>query len=172
MASRLRAGFTLLELVIVVSLVGILASVALERFLRYQEIAEKTTMQATVAAMQSGLTLQIAVRIARGGMALLAGLDQENPVDWLAKPPQGYLGALYDPAPSQVPKGSWYFDLKNKTLVYTPERTRFLTPNRATGDAIAFRVIVRVVEKGSSGVGELAELDIRPVEPIRWLPEF
>jgi prepilin-type N-terminal cleavage/methylation domain-containing protein len=171
-ASRRSAGFTLLELVIVICLVGIFAAVALDRFFRYQEIAEKTAMEATLGAMRSGLTLQVAARIPRGGFAALEGLAEENPVDWLAKAPPGYLGALHDPAPGKIPSGSWYFDLKNNELVYTPQRTRYLVPDTGEANGIHFRVVLRIAQNDRSGVRELAELDLRPTRPVRWSPEF
>jgi prepilin-type N-terminal cleavage/methylation domain-containing protein len=57
-----RAGFTLFELIVVICLVGIFAAVALDRLLRYQEIAEKTAMQSTIGALRSAQTLQAAAR--------------------------------------------------------------------------------------------------------------
>jgi general secretion pathway protein G len=170
--SARRAGFTLLELVVVICLVGILASVALERLLRYQEIAEKTAMEATIGALRSAQTLQVASRILSGGLASVAKLAEENPIEWLASPPPGYLGALYDPPIAEVPKASWYFDLKTTELVYRPQRTRFLTPAPQGNERIHFRVVVRLESGEGSAVRGLSELTIRPVAPGRWLPEF
>ncbi len=168
-----RAGFTLLELVVVIGLVGILASVALERLLRYQEIAEKTAMEATIGALRSAQTLQVASRILHTGLPSAATLAEENPIDWLATPPAGYLGGLYDPPIAQVPPGSWYFDMKNKELVYRPQRTRFLLPAPDGTDRIRFRNIVRLEEMdGPTPVLQLTELTVRPVAPISWHPEF
>ncbi len=163
-------GFTLLELVVVICLVAIFASVALERFLRYQEIAEKTAMETTIGALRSAQTLQVAARILRGGLPSVAQMADENPVDWLTDPPPGYIGALQDPDAAEVPKGSWYFDLRNKQLVYRPQRTRFFTPGPDNSDRIRFRVVVRI--QGSGASAELSELGIRPAAPFHWTPEF
>jgi hypothetical protein len=150
--------------------VGIFASVALERLLRYQEIAEKTAMEANIGALRSAQALQVAARIVHGGVSAVAGLADENPIKWLADPPPGYRGALHDPAQAVVPPGSWYFDLKNKELVYRPQRTRFFAPHVSGDDRIRFKVIVRLAH--SARGGEVSELGIRPVAPIRWSPEF
>jgi general secretion pathway protein G len=168
------AGFTLLELVVVVALVGIFASVALERLLRYQEIAEKASMEQTLSALRSAERLQAAARILRGGnLSSLAGLADENPIDWLQEPPAGYVGALHDATGENVPKGSWYFDLKNKELGYRPQRIRFLSSGPDGSDRLRFKVIVRV--GGGDGPGapqELSELAIQPVPGARWTPGF
>lgn len=168
--SRRPRGFTLFELVIVVCLVGILASIALDRLLRYQEIAEKTAMEATIGAIRSAQALQSASRILDGGLVAVGRMQTENPVGWLAQPPPGYLGGLRDPALDQVPGGSWYFDLKNNELVYRPQHTRYFTPGPDGTDLIRFRVVARL--GSGQPPRELAELDIRPIAPIRWAPEF
>ncbi len=166
-------GFTLLELVVVICLVGIFATVALDRFLRYQEIAEKAAMQATIGSIRSAEALQASARILHGGLSSVLALADENPIDWLAAPPAGYQGALHDPAAADVPKGSWYFDLRNKELVYVPERTRFFAPGPDGSMKIRFTVIVRIEGADSRAAARaLSELDIRPVAPIRWTPEF
>jgi general secretion pathway protein G len=168
------AGFTLLELIVVICLIAVFASFALERLLRYQEIAEKTAMEANLGAMRSGQGMKAAATLVTGGLQALPKLADENPIDWLADPPAGYLGALSNPPLSAVPKGSWYFDMKNKELVYRPQRTRFLISGADGDDRIRFKVIVKLTfdaaDKGL--VRELSELAIRPVVPVRWFPEF
>ena len=168
-----HVGFTLLELVVVICLIGIFASVALDRMLRYQEIAEKTAMDSTIGALKSAETLQVAAHITGGGLASVAKLAEENPIDWLAAPPAGYLGALQDPGGANIPGGSWYFDIKNKELVYVPQRTRFLTPAPDGSLRVRFRVVVKLVRTGDDGpIIGLTELDVRPVFPVRWSPSF
>lgn len=172
-AHRRARGFSLLELIVVACLVGIFATVALDRLLRYLEIAEKTAMEAQLGALRSALAMQAADRITRSGLGAVAALAKENPVDWLATPPQGYLGALHSPPVADVPKGSWYFDLGDGVLVYRPQQTRFFAPGPNGGELIRFRAIVRLAgETADRSPNELAELTIRPVAPVRWSPEF
>lgn len=165
-------GFTLFELIVVICLVAVLAAVLLDRLLRYQEIAEKTAMESTIGALRSAQALQLSARILHGGLPAAAALAEENPIDWLAAPPSGYLGGLWDA--SSVPPGSWYFDMKNKELVYRPQRTRFFHPGPDGGDRIRFEVVVRIVQPAPGGFrpAEVSELTIRPLTSINWSPEF
>jgi len=172
MAPRLRAGFSLFEVVVVICLVGIFASILLDRVLRYQEIAEKTAMETTLGALRSAQVLQLGARIIHGGLPAAAKLADENPIEWLAEPPPGYLGALHDASIANVPKGSWYFDLKNKELIYRPQRTRFLVPGPDGSDRLRFRVVVKLEGIEKAVVPSIAELGIRPVVPINWDPGF
>jgi prepilin-type N-terminal cleavage/methylation domain-containing protein len=171
---RRAGGFSLLELVVVVCLIGIFAAVALDRMLRYQEIAEKTAMESQLGAMRSALALQVASRIATGGLRAVAGLAEENPVEWLATAPPGYAGALYDPSIEMVPKGSWYFDLKRRQLVYRPRITRFLSSGKDGSDLLRYEVVVRVKQADPSRrqLGEVSEIGVRALSSQTWAPEF
>lgn len=173
--SRLRVavdGFTLLELAVVICLVGIFAAVALDRFLRYQEIAEKAAMEATIGALRSAQAMQASARILRQGLKSVASLADENPIDWLAAHPAGYRGALYDSREADATGGSWYFDLRNKELAYVPERTRFFTPGADGRRVIRFRAIATIEKDERAGTLVLSELDVRRVSQGIWAPEF
>jgi hypothetical protein len=100
-------------------------------------------------------------------------LADENPVSWLASGLVGYAGALYDPALGDIPPGSWYFDLKNKELVYRPQRTRYFSaPPESTG-RIRYRVVLTVSEPDSrTAAMTLSDLDVRPAVAVNWSPEF
>jgi len=170
---RSGAGFTLLELVVVICLVAIFASVALDRFLRYQEIAEKAAMEATVGAMRSAAALQASARILHGGLDSVLLLADENPIEWLATPPPGYRGALYEAGTAGIPRGSWFFDLQKKELVYLPQRTKFFTPAPDGRLEVHYKVIVKI-SKGEprTAANALSELDVRLTSPLSWAPEF
>ncbi len=169
---RKPAGFTLLELVVVVCLVAILFSVALQRFLVYQEAAEKAAMESQIGALRSAQALQVAARILSGGLRSVAELANENPIDWLSQPPPGYLGVLADPDPDAVPPGSWYFDIRNNELAYRPKRTRYFVPNPDSKGLIHFKSVIRIKPASVGRPPEISELDIRPTAPIRWEPRF
>jgi general secretion pathway protein G len=171
-ATGRRAGFTLFELLVVVCLVGVLVSVVLDRMLRYQELAEKAAMEQTVAAFRSALVIQVGARILRGGLQSAAELADQNPTGWLAEIPHNYVGALYDPTPDQVPRGSWYYDLKSKELIYKPKLTRYLIAGAGGAPRIRYRAVVQIDGQGPAGVRELSVLGIRPSEPVQWFPEF
>lgn len=168
------AGFTLFELVLVVALVATFAAVALEKLMRYQEQGEKVAMEQTVSVLRSALVLRFAGQVASGMGIDTAGIAEENPMDWLARQPDGYIGALYDPPYDEVPKGSWYFDRKTSELAYRPRLTRFFIPGPEGRELIRFRAVARVVldDKFLPGQRVLSELTVRPVSPYRWEPDF
>jgi prepilin-type N-terminal cleavage/methylation domain-containing protein len=164
-------GFTLLELLLVVSLVAILFTVALDRSLRYLELAEKAAMETTVGGLKSALSLRLGALYATGGRAATARLGDENPFDLLSQRPEQYAGALFDPALVEVDPGAWYYDRASRQVVYRPQRTRYLIRPRPDVDPrIRFEVLAQRLEDEprSSAVQGLVGVDIRPTMPYLW----
>ena len=79
-----QGGASRLELVVSIVLVGIFATVFLERTLYYQEYAEMTAMEMTVANMRTGLRYKVAELIMNNRMSEIATLADENPMTWLS----------------------------------------------------------------------------------------
>ena len=157
----------------VVCLVATFGAVLLDRVLRYQELAEKVAMEATLGSLRSALTLQASARILRGRMEAVAELADENPMDWLADRPSGYVGVRRPGFGSPVTGGSWYFDPGAKELAYRPQRTRYLTPGPDGSDELRFKVVVRIgASPGNAPAAEISELGVRALPGAQWTPEF
>jgi prepilin-type N-terminal cleavage/methylation domain-containing protein len=78
-----QRGFTLIELVIVVTLIVILMAVFFNRTLFYLEQAEKTAMEQVAGAIQSALTLQYGQILTRGKPSDAVALAEDNPMNFL-----------------------------------------------------------------------------------------
>lgn len=62
-----RKGFTLIELILVIAILGILAVSALPKFLDMTENADISAMQGTAGAVRSGIALYKANQLVTGG---------------------------------------------------------------------------------------------------------
>lgn len=166
--SSTEGGFTLFELAVVVCIVALLAFIGLDRLLRYQELAEKASMENAASVMRSALGLRFAALYLDGNTGEIDRLAQENPMDWLAERPPNYLGTLWSPALDSLPKGSWYYDKATNLLVYYPDRTTHLRVPESGDPRIRFKVALdfRVAEGGKRR--SLDRLGIEPVKPYRW----
>lgn len=172
-AARRRggAGFTLLELAILVCVVGLLASYVLDRLWRYQEMAEKSAMEQTVSLLRSALLIETARLMARGREGEIEGLSRTNPMTWLAQRPDNYVGE-FDGREPEGQAGVWYYDTRNHELIYLPQRSEYLQPDREGRKRLRYSVAV---------VGESLrrDVDVRvlwaavlsPVESYAWFTD-
>ncbi len=170
MTIRKQTGGTLLELAVAGIVIGILAAVLLNRLLRYQELAEKTAMEATVVNMRSGLRMRAAELVIQGRTDEIGQLGRGNPIMWLDTLPPNYAGELDHPDQGAVKPGSWYFDGARQELVYLPARSSHLKPGPDGTKAIRFRVttVTRQAETGLAPAPALAGVAITPLVPYDW----
>ena len=113
-----QRGFTLLELAVVVSIIGILAGALLSRINLYQERAEMAAMDTVVGVIRSALGMKLAQLVATGRQAEMSKLATINPMDLLAQKPANYAGEYYSPQNAKISPGNWYFNRKELLLVY------------------------------------------------------
>ncbi len=166
-------GFTLLELIVVVSIVALLAGTLLSRIPYYQEQAEKTVMEQMAGAMQSALIMRYGSLMAHGAGAEkgLNALAIDNPMDWLQQKPKNYAGEFFDPTPKTVAPGHWMFDLKSRELIYVLDRSDYFTPGKDGQKWIRFHVRLEYESPAGGATGsrkELASTLFEPTQPYRW----
>jgi len=126
--SHLRA-FSLLEVLVVIVIVSVLVVFAIERLLRLRFEAERVTVQSVIAALRSGLYIEFAAAAAGGQGARIDAARGSNPMLRLSEKPEGYAGEFFGADPALFAPGTWYFDSRDRALVYIvrfPEQ--FTTP--------------------------------------------
>lgn len=163
-------GFTLFELMLVIVLIATFAGILFGRFLRYQELAEKAAMEQTAGTIRSALHLQMAGLITRGRVADIPRLAVVNPFKLLTERQNNYVGEYYDAR--EVPTGSWYYDLRNKQIVYLVHRGAHFTPNAAGERLVRYKVTLVYNEplpgNDPSEPRELGGVTLTEVEPYIW----
>lgn len=165
-------GFTLIELIIVISLVGILASIFFSRVLFYQEMAEKSSMQQVVSALQSALVLQYGHRLALSMGPGINDIKTENPMNWLALKPSNYAGEFPFVRLNTIKPGNWAFDQARHELVYVPNHNEYFIPAENGIKWIRFRTRFAYENRPGSttkSAKELTGVTFAPVEPYQWL---
>jgi hypothetical protein len=135
-----QCGATLVEFAVSIALIAIFVGVLFERGLYYQEYAEKTAMEMTAKSIRTGLRYKVADLMLANRMSEISALAGENPLNWLAEKPPNYLGEL-DSAPMVEPKGQWYFDRRNRELVYTVNNRRHFSPSSYRDFNVRYRLM-------------------------------
>ena len=168
--AKQHKGFTLFELIIVIIIVSILGVVLLDRFWRYQEQAEKVAMEQMVGTIKSALSIQVAGLLGKGQLDAIPQLVQENPINWLTEKPGNYLGEYFDPKPGELEAGNWYFDLKDRQLVYIPQRHEHFIPAKGARKWVRYKLALvynppRGVEESPP---ELGGVVLSLTTPYKW----
>ena len=166
-----QRGFTLFELVVVICIIGVLGFVVLDRMRFYQEAAEKAAMEQMVSTLRGALHLQTADRLLRGGAKEVATLAQVNPMELLAQQPQNYVGVRFAPRVGEIAGGNWYFDLKDRQLVYVVGLGNHFTADRLGRKQVRYEL--RLVEKSTKEQTAAADKEIQGIvlaqsAPYRW----
>jgi type II secretory pathway pseudopilin PulG len=131
-------GFSFVELAVIVTCVGIVTGLLLQRVLPLMRIAEKTAFEQVRGQLASAVLLEAAGRVARGESASLEALDGSNPMELLLEQPAIYAGSVAGGDHGEVPRRSWYFDENAGLLFYRPgSRVAQSAPG---ADGIALRV--------------------------------
>jgi prepilin-type N-terminal cleavage/methylation domain-containing protein len=171
-----RRGFSLLELLIVIVIISVLLVVAVDRLLALRFEAERATVQTVIGAMRSALYIEFAGAAARGEIGRMDKAGGSNPMLVLAERPQEYVGEFYGPDPKVFEPGTWYFDLRDRALVYVVRfPQQFVTP---LAGPPRLRVMIEpdyddLDRNGRFDAGRDAVrgLKLVPLEPFYWKTE-
>ncbi len=164
-----QTGFSLVELAIVILILSVLVIVFLSRMQRYQELAEKTVVEATLANMRSGLRYRVAELMMNGRMNEMSSLSRENPMSWLKAPPSNYLGQLASVQDESIPPGSWYFDQRQHELIYLLQHSRYFKPGPDEQKMIRFRVITSTPKQAANTSARVEGISLAPVGSYDWV---
>tara|TARA_Y100000768_G_scaffold341933_1_gene286686 strand:- start:72 stop:518 length:447 start_codon:yes stop_codon:yes gene_type:complete len=110
MRKRYNKGFTLIELIIVMVILGIMAAVAVPRYLDSISNAEESAENAIINSIRSGLKQYANNKLYSDGRAIWP----DNPFDALSERPAGYTTDSND---ADV-DGEWTFDLSNSRITH------------------------------------------------------
>jgi len=166
-----QRGFTLLELIVVIAVVIILASVVLPKFVGLMQQAEVSAVQGMVGQMRSALSLQMSRGLYRGDDLAAWAADGSRPLypmhDLLLDPPETYLGVLS----ASDRRGCWYDDKNSHELVYVLRDDELVVGGSETPATLRWKI--RVI-RGPLSAGEqdtLIGLVLQPSSATRWLTD-
>ncbi len=173
-AGRSSAGFSLLELVVVIAIIITLVAVAINRLLPYIDEAERVAVLRVEGQLRSTLMMEAAQRIVRGQSASLSELEGANPVKFLLEPPKNYVGERLQREIEQSPTRRWYYEQDRRRLVYRLGEPFGLPVHDESAEDPAFEVRVAFADSNGNGVfeaqrEELYGVRLQRVAGAKWL---
>ncbi|HDL04551.1 MAG TPA: prepilin-type N-terminal cleavage/methylation domain-containing protein [candidate division Zixibacteria bacterium] len=114
-SNKNQNGFTLIELVIIIIIIGILAAVAIPRLFSVTKEAETATVDNMVASLESAMSIYTARQYMRS-----QPIEVHNPFDDLSNIPANYNGSVDPVDPSNTPDGTWSWRPSGGWIMYNP----------------------------------------------------
>jgi len=172
--TRLTAGFSLLELVVVVAIIAVLMAVAVSKYLALVVDAERVAMESVLSTLRVAVNMKMAEYIVDGKINDVRLLENSNPMDRLSQTPNNYAGVLDGTETTGVPGGNWYFDSTDQTLVYRVHNVNYFQTALDGPARARFRVRVLYQDRDGDRVFDSARdklegVVLKPTEPYRWL---
>jgi general secretion pathway protein G len=163
----------LLELVIVIVIISVLMVLAMSRLLALMVDAERVSMEMVAGTLRSAIGMKVAESIVKSKVAELPALEGGNPMAQLAEVPRNYLGELDGADPTKLEDGNWYFDKRDKTLVYLVRHKGFFAGGQADPPRARFAVRLVYSDRNGNGVFDpgvdsVEGLRLGPVEKYSW----
>lgn len=154
-----------LQSALYVIIASILAAFLLERLLTYAEIAEKTSMEATLSTIHSALYAQVAYLALRGQREAMEELPRRNPFTVTQARATNYVGE-FDAVPADIERGNWLFHRTDHELLYLPKYARyFASPADGLPPVLRYRIdLLRTTG------GAVAGVTLTRTDSARWEP--
>jgi len=115
-----QSGFTFIELIMVITMIGILVSVALQKMITTAEKTELIAEDMTVDTMRSNIVANYGADLLEGKAAQFP----ENPFENLAKVPRGYDNLRNtQPTGNDIDADIWVFNVDSGTTPLTVQQS-------------------------------------------------
>jgi len=160
-----QKGFTLLEIIVIIIIVGLLVALAIVKYISFTKYAERGSVESVIGSLRSALGLYAARQIINN-----QPITAHNPFDDLANKPPNYVGAFPDVDLSNCPPGSWAYQSGDPVnanwavVVYRPKST--LTQAFNWG-GVQWIILAVSEVKNANGVTIGLSLDYYPPVP-QW----
>ena len=173
---RSERGISLLELLIAIVIISVLLVVAVDRLLALRFEAERASVQSVIGALRSALYVEFAAAAARGQMSRMELAGGTNPMTRLAEAPENYAGEFFGADPALFEPGTWYFDTRDRALVYVVRFSQEFVTSLAGPPRLRLAVEPDYDDVDRNGRFDPGRDPVRglklvALEPYRWKPE-
>jgi prepilin-type N-terminal cleavage/methylation domain-containing protein len=167
-------GFSLIELVVVITVIAVLVTVAASKLWGLQVDAERVAMEQVLGNLRSALGINVATYLVTGDMAGMQTLEGSNPMDRLAEVPSNYLGTVNGTSMADSAGGAWYFDTRSRTLIYRVRNADYFRGGAGTPAQARFAVQLVYEDRGLSRASgprlrEIVGARLAALEPYAWV---
>lgn len=173
---RTSHGFSQFELVVVVILISILGTVALNRMWDWRSEVERTLIKTVSGNLRSALGLETANLALQNKLNQLPRLAGSNPFSLLAQKPETYLGELSDNNPNTKKIGVWYYSKEQRALIYTIKYNESFKTTLKGQPRVRLKIQLIYSDKNQNqrydaGIDSIAGLNLISLDKYQWIYE-
>lgn len=166
-------GFSLLELVVVIVIISVLLVMAISRLLALQVDAERVAMETVGGVLRSAIGIKVAESIVKQDVRGLESLEGSNPMERLSEVPINYLGELDGPDLTSLKEGNWYYDRRDRALVYLVRNKGFFNGGLSNPPRARFAIRLVYTDRNANGrfdqgIEAIEGVRLAVLEPYRW----
>ena len=99
-----QKGFTLIEVIVIIIILGLLGAIAIPKYISFTKAAERGNVESVIGSLRSALGLYSAKQVVS-----MQPITAHNPFDDLSVKPPNYVGAFGDVDLSNCTSGSWAY---------------------------------------------------------------
>jgi prepilin-type N-terminal cleavage/methylation domain-containing protein len=158
-----RKGFTLVEIIFVIIILGLLATLAIAKYVSFAKDAEHASFDSVMGSLSSALTVHSAQHLVGN-----QPITTHDPFDDLSSKPSNYAGAFPDVTLANCPPGYWAYQsgaAANGNWAVLCYRAK-ATLTQAFSWSGAQWIVVEINEVQENGVTVGFTLDYYPPAPI------
>jgi len=152
-------GFTLVELVVIIVVLGILAAVAIPKLFSVTKEAEQAAFNTMLSSLESALSMYAAKQFMDGQTIAV-----HNPFDDLSNVPASFSGSNDPVNPTNTPDGTWSWRSSGNWIMYNPKSA--ITGGWTSGGEQFIIYQVQTVLDGADIVG--LKLTTTPSYTYNW----
>ncbi len=165
-------GFSLFELIVVILLIGIFMTLAIDNLLRLQVDAERASVQHVIGSLNSAINLEAAERVVKQGVSSLKALENTNPMAYVSETPFSYAGLYSDLAASSAANASWYFDPDAKILVYKVRNQKYFKSELEGTPRIRLKVTLIYSDNSATGpASAIRGVHLQSLDNYNWITD-
>ena len=173
---KFSRGFSQFELVVVIILISILATIALNRMWGWRSEVERTLIKTVSGNLRSALGLETANLALQNKLDQLPKLAGSNPFSLLAQKPSTYLGELSESNPNTKKSGVWYYSKEQRALIYTIKHSEPFKTSLKGQPRVRLKIKLIYSDKNhnrryDAGIDAIAGVDLVTLDKYQWIYE-
>lgn len=166
-------GYSHLELILAIALIGILIAAALKMLVRFSVDAEQMDMRQVLESIDQSVISLMGQHLVDDELANLYPMQGHNPMRLLKVAPENYMGERGN-ADKKPGTGYWYYNYDTRALVYRVKHDSYFNSWGPRDSEAEFKLIFKFTDNNNNNrfdkeVDVAQGLELTPTHRYEWV---